>query len=73
MNSTPCTDDSQDVICKSSQSTCVAATIDFIIESISIRELSSSAIVDFDLRFTIDLYRVDVDFGIEGRNFSNAF
>ena len=66
MNSTPCTDDSQDVICKSSQSTCVAATIDFIIESISIRELSSSAIVDFDLRFTIDLYRVDVDFGIEG-------
>ena len=66
MNSTPCTDDSQDVICKSSQSTCVAATVDFSIESISIRELSSSAIVDFDLRFTIDLYRVDVDFGIEG-------
>ena len=70
MNSTLCTDDSQDVICKSSQSTCVAATVDFSIESISIRELSSSAVVEFDLYFTLDIYRIDVDFGIEGVDIS---
>lgn len=70
MNSTPCTDDSHDVICKSSESTCVAATIDLTIDSVSIRELSSSAIIDFDLLFTIDIYRIDVDFGIEGVDIS---
>lgn len=66
METTQCTDESWDVICKSNQPTCISLTIDLDIEQISLRELSSSLTLDFDMHVTLDIYRVDVDLGIDG-------
>ena len=66
MESLDCNDDSWDLLCKSYHSTCISSTLALEIEKISIKELSSSVIVDFKLDFTIDIYRVDSDLGIDG-------
>ena len=66
MESTDCNDDSWDLLCKSYHSTCISSTLALEIEKIAFKELSSSVIMDFKLDFTIDIYRVDSDLGIDG-------
>tara|TARA_Y100000739_G_scaffold6113_1_gene5500 strand:- start:425 stop:2122 length:1698 start_codon:yes stop_codon:yes gene_type:complete len=63
LNSMPCEDSSNDLICSSNQGTCVTSKVEFFINNIAINELSGEINIDFDAELTFSIYRLNVDLG----------
>ena len=63
LNSMPCEDSSNDLICSSNQGTCVTSKVEFFINNIAINELSGEINIDFDAELTFSIHRLNVDLG----------
>jgi len=63
LESDPCEDDSEDLICGSNQKTCVSLDIKVDIERFSIREISFAAEVEFTAEVVLEIYRLGIDIG----------
>ena len=63
LNSDPCEDSSNDLVCSSKQSTCFTSKAEFYIKNIAINELSGEINIDFDAELTFSIHRLNVDLG----------
>jgi len=63
LNSDPCEDSSNDLVCSSKQSTCFTSKAEFYIKNIAINELSGEINIDFDVELTFSIHRLNVDLG----------
>ena len=63
LNSIPCEDSSNDLICSSKQGTCVTSKAEFFIKNIAINELTREINIDFDAELTFSIYRLNIDLG----------
>ena len=63
LNSVPCEDSSNDLICSSKQATCVTSKAEFFLNNIAINELSREINIDFDAELTFSIHRLDIDLG----------
>ena len=63
LESDPCEDDSEDLICGSNQKTCVSLDIEIDIGRFSIRETSFAVEVEFTAEVVLEIYRLGIDLG----------
>ena len=63
LNSDPCEDSSNDLVCSSKQSTCFTSKAEFYIKNIAINELNGEINIDFDAELTFSIHRLNVDLG----------
>ena len=63
LNSIPCEDSSNDLICSSKQGTCVTSKAEFFIKNIAINELTREINIDFDAELTFSIHRLNIDLG----------
>ena len=63
LESDPCEDESEDLICGSNQKTCVSLDIKVDIGKFSIRETSFAAEVEFTAEVVLEIYRLGIDLG----------
>ena len=63
LNSNPCEDSSNDLVCSSKQRTCFTSKAEFYIKNIAINELSGEINIDFDAELTFSIHRLNVDLG----------
>ena len=69
-DSTECLDDSNDLICASTQETCVSLDVEMEIERLAIRETQAAVEFEFSADITLEIYRLGVDFDEENINIS---
>ena len=69
-DSTECLDDSDDLICASTQETCVSLDVEMEIERLAIRETQAAVEFEFSADITLEIYRLGVDFDEENINIS---
>tara|TARA_B100000482_G_scaffold185313_1_gene161895 strand:+ start:3645 stop:6623 length:2979 start_codon:yes stop_codon:yes gene_type:complete len=65
LNSVPCEDSSDDLICSSKQATCITSKAEFFIDNIAINELSGEINIDFDAEIILSIHRLNIDLGEE--------
>jgi hypothetical protein len=63
LNSVPCEDSSNDLICSSKQATCVTSKAEIFLNNIAINELSREINIDFDAELTFSIHRLNIDLG----------
>ena len=66
IDSDPCEEDSQDLICGPNQMTCVSFDIVVNIEKFAIRETSFAAEVEFSAKVVLEIYRLGIELDEEG-------
>jgi len=66
LNSVPCEDTSNDLICSSNQGTCITSRVEVFLENIAINELSGEIKIDFEAELTLSIHRVRIDLGEDG-------
>ncbi len=69
-DSTECTDDSEDLICGSTQETCVSMDVDLEIKRVAIRETKSAVEFEFTAEVTLEIYRLGLNLEEENMEFS---
>ena len=67
---TECTDDSEDLICGSTQETCVSMDVDLEIKRVAIRETKSAVEFEFTAEVTLEIYRLGLNLEEENMEFS---
>lgn len=67
---TECTDESEDLICGSSQETCVSMDVDLEIKRVAIRETKSAVEFEFTSEVTLEIYRLGVNLEEENMEIS---
>ena len=67
---TECTDDSEDLICGSTQETCVSLDVDIEIERLAVRETQSAVEFEFTADVTLEIYRLGVNLDEENMEIS---
>ncbi len=60
-DSTECTDESEDLICGSTQETCVSIDVDMEIERFALRETQAAVEFEFTADVTLEIYRLGVN------------
>mgnify|MGYP001248176941 CR=1 FL=1 len=63
LHSIPCEDNSSDLICSSSQGTCITSKAEIFINNVAINELTGSIKIDFEAELTLSIHRIRVDLG----------
>ena len=63
LNSIPCEDSSNDLICSSKQGTCITSKAEFFLKNIAINELTREINIDFDAELTFSIHRLNIDLG----------
>ena len=58
---TECTDDSEDLICSSTQETCVSMDVDMEIERLAVRETQAAVEFEFTADITLEIYRLGIN------------
>ena len=66
LNSVPCEDTSNDLLCSSKQGTCITSKIEIFLGNIAINELSGEINIDFRAELTLSIHRVRIDLGEDG-------
>ena len=64
-DSTECLDDSNDLICASTQETCVSLDVEMEIERLAIRETQAAVEFEFSADITLEIYRLGVELNEE--------
>ena len=64
-DSTECLDDSDDLICASTQETCVSLDVEMEIERLAIRETQAAVEFEFSADITLEIYRLGVELNEE--------
>ena len=67
---TECTDDSEDLICGSTQETCVSMDVDLEIKRVAIRETKSAVEFEFTAEVTLEIYRLGLNLEEENMEIS---
>ena len=67
---TECTDESEDLICGSTQDTCVSMDVELEIKRVAIRETKSAVEFEFTAEVTLEIYRLGVDLEEENMEIS---
>ena len=58
---TECTDDSEDLICSSTQETCVSMDVEMEIERLAVRETQAAVEFEFTADITLEIYRLGIN------------
>ena len=66
LNSEPCEDTSSDLLCSSTQGTCITSKVEFFFNDVAINELSGVIRIDFEAELTLSIHRVRVSSGQDG-------
>jgi hypothetical protein len=66
IQSVPCEDSSPDLICSSTQATCITSRVEIDLENIRLKETSGAIEIDFSAEITLAIHRINFDLGQDG-------
>lgn len=66
IQSTPCENSSPDLICSSTQATCITSRVEIDIENIRLKETSGAIEIDFSAEIVLAIHRINFDLSQDG-------
>jgi hypothetical protein len=66
IQSVPCEDSSPDLICSSTQATCITSRVEIDLENIRLKETSGAIEIDFSAEITLAIHRINFDLDQDG-------